>query len=109
MAYFNVQTSNDDDNSKRQVSSVVLVSISFVVFCGIIFYHVWDHLMKSHLKQAITKVQKMFKKPLPLSNSNDMTLPLMHSRSPGDESKSISISIVSVQMRRESLLFDENN
>ena len=109
MAYMNVQTSNDNDNSKGQVSSIVLVSISFVVFCGIILYHVWDHLLKSHLQQTIRKVQKIFKKPLPLSISNDMKLPLMHSRSPGAEGKSISISVVSVEMRRESILFDQDD
>ena len=109
MAYMNVQTSYDNDNSKGQVSSIVLISVSFVVFCGIILYHIWDHLLRSHLQQIITKVKKMLKKPLPLSTSNDMKLPLMHSRSPGAERKSVSISIVSVEMRRESILFDQDD
>ena len=115
MAYMNVQTSNDNDNSKGKESSIVLVSISFVVFSGIIFYHVWDRLkfynvwdclFKSSLQQPITKVKKILKKPPPPSSSNDLELPSMHPESSVDERKT-SMSVVSVEMRRESILFDQ--
>ena len=78
MAYM---TSNENNNSKGQVSSIVLVSISFVVFCGIIFYHVWDHLLKSCLCQSIVKVKKIFKKPSSSSSANDLEVSLI-SKSP---------------------------
>ena len=58
MAYMNVRTSNDNDKLKGQVSSIVSVSISFVVFCGIILYHIWDHFLKSCLQQQIAKVKR---------------------------------------------------
>ena len=41
--YTNLQKTS----KSRQVLSVALVSISIVVFCGIILYHVWDHLLES--------------------------------------------------------------
>ena len=105
MAYMNVQTSNNNNNTKGQVSSIVSVSISFVIFCGIMFFHVWDRVLKPCLQQPITKVQKIFKKPTP-SSSNDLQTALVNSRSPTGESKSTSISVVSVEMKRESILFD---
>ena len=108
MAYMNVQTSNDNDDSKGQMSSIVLVSISFVVFCGIIFYHIWDHLIKSCLQQPITKVKKIFTKPPPFSSSNDLQTSLIHSRSTLHENKS-TMSVVTVEMRRESMLFDTDD
>ena len=109
MAYMNVRTSNDKENFKGQVSSIVLVSISFVVLCGIIFYHVWDCLLKSCLQQPITKVKKIFKKPPQTSSSNDLQTSLMNSGSPIGVSKSSSMSVVSVEMKRESILFDTDD
>ena len=106
MAYLNVQASNDNDHSKGQVSSIVLVLISFGVFCGIIFYHVRDRLLKSRLHQSIPNVKKIFKKPLQTSSSNNLELLLMHSGSTVGVSKSTSTSVVSVEMKRESILFD---
>ena len=106
IAYMNAQTSNDNDDSKGQVSSIVLVSISFVVFCGIIFYHVWDHMLKSRLQQPITKIKRIFKKPPPPSTSNDMELPSTHPVSPVVET---SIPVVSTEMTRESIMFDSDD
>ena len=116
MAYMNAQTINDNNDSKGQVSSTVLVSISFVVFCGIIlyhvwdrliFYHVWDRVLKSRVQQPITKVKKIFKKPLPPpSSSNDLEIFLMDSKSPFRKRKSTTMSVVSVNMKRESILFE---
>ena len=106
IAYMNAQTSNDNDDSKGQVSSIVLVSISFVVFCGIIFYHVWDHMLKSCLQQPITKIKRIFKKPPPPSTSNDMELPSTHPVSPVVET---SIPVVSTEMTRESIMFDSDD
>ena len=74
MAYINFQTS---EKSKRQVSSIVLVSISFVIFCCIILYHVWDRLLKSHSQKLIGKVlvTNMSKMPPPPSSYDDIELP----------------------------------
>ena len=116
MAYMNAETSNDNDISKGQWSSFVLVLISFGVFCGIIFYHVrdrlmfynvWDRLFKSYWKKPITKVKKILKKPPPPPTSNDLELPTIHPGSPVLERKSTSMSMISVEMRRESILFDQ--
>ena len=109
MAYMNVQTSNDNDKLKVQVSSIVLVSISFVVFCGIIVYHVWDRLLKSRLQQPITKVKNILKKSPPSSTSKNLELPLIDPGSPDVQKRSISMSVVSVEMKRESILFDQDN
>ena len=109
MGYMNAQNSNDNNDSKGQVSSIVLVSISFVVFCGIILYHVWDRVLKSCLQQPITKVKKIFKNPLPPPISNDLKLSLIDSTSSVDESKSISMPVVPVEMKRESILFDTDD
>ena len=114
MAYINTQTFD----SKGQVSSTPLVSIAFVVFCGIILYHIWDrlifyrvrdHPLKSHLKQPITKVKEIFKKsPLPHVN-DDIKPPSTHPESPGALCKATSGSMLSVEMKRESLLFEVND
>ena len=118
MAYMNVETSNNNDESKGQWSSFVLLLLSFIVFCGIIVYHVWDRLMfynvwdrlfKSHWPQPITKVKKILKKPPPSSISNAMELPLIDTGSPDVERRSISMSVVSVGMKRESILFDQDD
>ena len=105
MAYMNTKTSTDNyNNSKGQVSSIVLVSISFVVFCGIISYHVWSHLLKSCLHQPIAKIMKIIKKRSLPSTSNDLELPLMHSRSPDLKR---SMSVVSMEVKQESTVFDD--
>ena len=118
MAYMNAETSNDKDNSKRQWSSFVLVLISLVIFCGIILYHVWDRLMfynvwdrlfKYNWQQTFTKVKKILKKPPPPSTSNDLELPFIHLGSPDVQRRSISMSVVSVEMNRESILFDQDD
>ena len=105
LAHMNIQAS---EKSKRQVSNIILISTSFVVFCGIIFYHVWDRLLKSHLQEPIAKFRKIFKHPPP-SSSNDMEHPLIRPGSPSVECTTTSVSVVSVEMRRESLLFDEDD
>ena len=116
MAYMNALSSNDIDKLKGQVSSIVLVSISFVVFCGIIVYHVWDRLifyhvldrlMKSRLQQPITKVKNIFNKLPPPSTSNDKQFPTKHPVSPVIERKSSTMSVLSMEMKRESILFDD--
>ena len=103
MAYVNVQTS---EKCKRLLWSVVLVSVAFVEFCGIIFYHVWDRLLKSCLKQPITKVKEIFKPPSP-PVTNNLEVPLMSS----DDvvCKTSSVSVVTLEMRRESLLFNDDS
>ena len=108
MAYMNVRTTNDNDKLKGQVSSIILVSISFVIFCGIIFYHVWDHLLKSYLQQQITNIKNRFKKLPPSSTSNDMELPFTRS-DPSDDERPIPILVVSIGMKQESMLFDKDD
>ena len=118
MAYMNVQISNDNDDSKGQVSSTVLVSISFVVFCGIILYHVWDRLVFYHvwdpqlnfcLQKPITNITKIFKKPPPSLSSNDLELSLIDSSSSLICERKSTMSVVSVEMKRESMLFDTDD
>ena len=109
MAYMNAQTSNDNDDSKGQVSSIVLVSISFVVFCGIILYHVWDRLLKFCLQQPISKSKKIFKKTPSPTSCNDLQNSSMNSRSPIGESQSITTTEVPMEMNRESIPFDIND
>ena len=106
MAHMNLQTS---EKSKGQVSSIVLVSISFVVFCGIIFYHVWDRLLKSCSQQLMAKVKKIFKKLPPSPQFNDIEHPPSRSGSPAVVCSTTSVSVVSVEMKRESLLFDKDD
>ena len=87
MVYMNTETSNKNNDSKRQWSSLVLVLLSFIVFCGIILYHIWDRLMfynvwnclfKSHWQQKIIKIKKKIKNSPPPSTSNNIELPLIH-------------------------------
>ena len=110
MAHMNLQNFK---KSKQQESNIVLVLLSFVIFCGIILYHIWDRLLKSHSQQLIPKVKKIFEKPTP--PSNDIELPSiipakMHSESSDNESKTTS-TLVSrdtselMGMKRETLLF----
>ena len=108
MAYVNVQTYKVSKSS--QVSSVVLVSLSFVVFCGIIFYHVWNRLSKSCLKQPIANLMRVFKKPPPQNPiTEDAEIPLMRPGSPALTCETSSVTVVSIVMRRESLLDDEDD
>ena len=99
IVYVNLQTS---ERSKRQVLSIILISLSFVVFCCIILYHIWDHLLKSHLQKPIAKVKKIFKIPPPTSHSDDAEL---HSARPGLPSVENKPASTSVTIR-ESLLFE---
>ena len=107
IAYVSVQTYKESHS--RQLLSVGLVSVSFVIFCGIILYHVWDYLSKSCLKQPIAKIMKVFKKPPPDPITDDTEIPLMLPGSPALSCETSSVSVVSVVMRRESLLDDEDD
>ena len=112
MAHMNLQ---NFEKSKQQVSNTFLLSVSFVLFCGIILYHVWDRLLKSRLQQLTQKVKKIFKKPPPPSTSNDIELSStisakMHPESADIERKptltSISMDISELMdIKRESILF----
>ena len=104
MAHINLQTS---EKSKRQVSSIVLVSISFVVFCGIIFYHVWNYLLKSHSQKAIEKVKKIFKKYPPPSKYDDTEIPLIVYISMFPESSSVQNKPTSTTI--SSIKWDKNH
>ena len=106
IAYVNVQTC--EKSNSRQLLSVGLVSVSFVIFCGIILYHVWDYLSKSCLKQPIAKIMRVFKKPPPDPVTDDAEIPLIRPGSPALSCETSSVSVVSVVMRRESLLDDED-
>ena len=106
IAYVNAQTYKTSNS--RQVLSVALVSVSFIVFCGIIFYHVWDHLSKSYLKQPFAKIKRVFKKPPPNPITEDAEVPLMCPGSPALICETSSVTVVSVVMRRESLLDDDD-
>ena len=107
MAYVKVQTCNK--SKSREVLSVALVSISFGVFCGIILYHVWDQLSKSCLKRPLAKIMRVFKKPLSDPITDDTEVSLTRSGSPALICESSSVTVVSVLMRRESLLDDEDD
>ena len=73
------------------------------------FYNLWDRVFKYNWQQSITKVKKIVKKPPQSFNSNDLELFLMHSKSPDGERRYVSMSVVSVEMKRESILFDQDN
>ena len=107
IAYVNVQTYKASNS--RQLLSVGLVSVSFVLFSGIIIYHVWDHLSKSCLKQPIAKVRSVFKKPPRDSITKDAEIPLMHPGSPALICETSSVTVVSVVMRQDSLVDDEGD
>ena len=92
--------------SKRQLFSIVSVSLSFAIFCGITFYHIWACLSKSCLKQPIAKVKEIFKKTPISHRSDDEEHTLIV---PGSPSIICETSSVTVVMRRESLLFDEDD
>ena len=107
IAYVSAQTYKTSNS--RQVLSVALVTVSFVVFCGIILYHVWDQLSKSCLKRPFAKITRVFKKPPSDPVTNDAVIPLMRPGSPALICNTSSVSVVSVVMRRESLLDDEDD
>ena len=107
MAYVNVQRCVKSKLS--QELSIAMVLVSFIVFCGIILYHVWDRLLKSCIQKIIMKVKRLYKGPEPFSNSDDTEIPLMPPGSPAYICETSSVSVVSVVMRRESLLFNEDD
>ena len=107
MAYVNVQRCKKSKLS--DMLSIAMVLVSFVVFCGIILYHVWDRLLKSCLQKITTKVKMLYKTPAPFSNLDDTDIPLMSPGSPAYICETSSVSVVSVVMRRESLLFNEDD
>ena len=107
MAYVSVQSYKMSHS--RQLLNVGLVSVSFVLCCCIILYHVWDYLYKSCLKRPITKIMTVFKKPPPDLVTDDTEVPLMPPASPALICETSSVSVVSVVMRCESLLDDEYN
>ena len=107
MAYVNAQTYKT--SKSRQVLSVSLISVSFVVFCGIILYHVWDYLSKSCLKRPIAKIMRVLKHSPSDSITEDAEVPLLRPGSPAIICETSSVTVVSVVMRRESLLDDEDD
>ena len=109
MTYVDASKQTCENSKSNQVLGVALVSISCVVFCGIIFYHVWDQMLKSRLQQLITRVSKIFKKPTPFFNSEDTENGLMRPGSPAVACETSSVSVVSVEMTREPLIFDEDD
>ena len=106
MVNVNQQTS---EKTKRQVLSIILISLSFVVFCGIILYHIWDHLIKSRSQKPIAKVKKIFKIPPPHSCSDDFEFPSARPGSSSVESKPATTSVLSMNTFRESILFEGDN
>lgn len=86
----------------NRICTIILVSVVFVQFCGIILYHSWSYLVKSRLQQAITKVKIFLKKPQADSSYDD------------DEVPSTSYSVpahveTTLIRRRESLLDAEDD
>ena len=71
MASTNEQNFNE---LKRQVSTIVLVSLTSVVFCGILIYHVWDRFLKSHLQDRIKKLLKK-QSNIPANDDNEIEMP----------------------------------
>ena len=106
MAYVNVQTYKMSKSS--QVLNVVLVSVSFVVFCGIILYHVWNRLSESCLKRPFSKILRVFKKLPRDFIAEDAEIPLMRSGSPALMCETSSVTVVSVVRCRESLLYEDD-
>ena len=73
LASTNGHTSNENMNLKGQVSTIVLVSLAFVVFCGILIYHVWDRFLKSRLQERIKKLFKT-QSNIPSDDDNEIEL-----------------------------------
>ena len=105
MSYMNIQTCQK--SKSRQTSSIVLVSLSFVMFCDIIVYHVWDHYFVK-ISFTITNYKKIFKKHIPHPITDGTDVPLTCPGSPALICETSSVSVVSLAMRRETLLFDDN-
>ena len=72
-----------------------------------ILYHVWDCFLSSC--RSNYKWEKFFKKPEPSFNSDDTEFALITPGTPAAICETSTVSVVSVEMRQESLLFDENN
>ena len=103
MSYVSVQayqTSNEEKYFEVKVLNGILISSAFVVFCGIIGYHI-----KTRLQQLITNVKKIFKKGRGSSSSDDTEIPLAASST----SSIVTNTIVSVIRRRESMLGIEDD
>ena len=96
MAYINAQTLTI---SKRQVSTIVLVSLAFVVFCGILIYHVWNRFLKSHLQEQIKKLFKT-QSNIPANDDNEIEIKI-------SSVNNITYSIM--PELREPLLDDQND
>ena len=97
MAYINAQTFTI---SKRQVSTIVLVSLAFVVFCGILIYHVWDRFLKAHLQE---RMKQSIKTQSDIPSNNDKKINLL------TISSDISIPSSIMPELREPLLDDEDD
>ena len=108
VCYLNTSTHTCENSKSNQLLSVAMVTVSCIVFCGVILYHVWDRI-KSHLQQVITRVKRIFTKPAPFINSDDAEVPLMRPGSPAVVCETSSVSVVSVEMTREPLIFDEDD
>ena len=87
-------------NSKGQVSTKILVSFAFVVFCGVLFYHIWDRFLKSCLQDHIRKMFKI-QSNIPAKDDNKIDLQTISS------TDSITYSVV--PELREPLLDDQND
>ena len=109
MTHVNASTKTCEKSKSSQVLSVAMVSVSCVVFCGIILYHVWDRMLKFCLEKVITRVKKIFKKPEPFLNSDDTEIALMRPGSPSIICETSSVSVISIEMRHEALLFDKDD
>ena len=86
----------------------ILFLMVYVVFCGIILYHVWDRLLKHRLQQPITKLMKIFKKlrgppDIPINEENPLTV---SGASPFASTSSISLKVM---MKRETLIIPNKN
>ena len=73
LASTNGHTSNENMNLKEQVITIVLISLTLVVFCGILIYHVWDRFLKSHLQERIKKLFKT-QSNIPSDDDNEIEL-----------------------------------
>ena len=73
LASTNGHTSNENMNLKGQVSTIVLISLTFVVFCGILIYHIWDRFLKSHLLEQIKKLFKT-QSNIPSDDDNEIEI-----------------------------------
>ena len=100
VAYMNLPAS---EKPKRHVISYILIFAAFVVFCSVILYHIWDRLLKSHSFKTIAKIKKKFKKSPPSFRSDGIKCSNIV------ESKTASMSVLSMDMLRESLLFELND